>query len=369
MRGHCVFTFVGLVLLLLMRNGGALQNGLRIEVKYNGTHNNSYTDESWFSNHYANVPSRVTGHLGQPNPRNACLYVEPLLEFNESWFALVYDYPSCPHDMIINIRNAGYKLIITSSNHDRHRGVSKSLRNTDFPVVVVRDSFAEYLRDYAVSNSSGNPFTLHITVSNILPIIVITCSSFVLLVCCYVICCVCCVCCVFRREEDVERRLQQIENRRREFERHQRHERLARQELIQSILRQLQELQLDIRHQVPLGRAETEQLPKRGYQVGKDICDTCAICVEDLTQGEMVRVLPCDHVFHPRCIDEWLINHSSLCPLCKMELPRKQDQNIPNPVHDVHSDSDTSTSSTDSLLQPRNRTGERGILRPIYGSV
>lgn len=41
----------------------------------------------------------------------------------------------------------------------------------------------------------------------------------------------------------------------------------------------------------------------------------CSICTEDFTVGEDVRVLPCDHRFHPPCIDPWLINISGTCPL------------------------------------------------------
>ncbi len=41
----------------------------------------------------------------------------------------------------------------------------------------------------------------------------------------------------------------------------------------------------------------------------------CSICTEDFTVGEDVRVLPCDHKFHPPCIDPWLINVSGTCPL------------------------------------------------------
>ncbi|KAI4773045.1 hypothetical protein E4T52_11966 [Aureobasidium sp. EXF-3400] len=33
-----------------------------------------------------------------------------------------------------------------------------------------------------------------------------------------------------------------------------------------------------------------------------------------------LRVLPCDHKFHPACIDPWLLNVSSTCPLCRVDL-------------------------------------------------
>lgn len=51
-----------------------------------------------------------------------------------------------------------------------------------------------------------------------------------------------------------------------------------------------------------------------GAQVEGDAA-VCSICTEDFTVGEDVRVLPCDHKFHPPCIDPWLINVSGTCPL------------------------------------------------------
>lgn len=41
----------------------------------------------------------------------------------------------------------------------------------------------------------------------------------------------------------------------------------------------------------------------------------CSICTEDFEKGQDVRVLPCNHSFHPACIDPWLLNVSGTCPL------------------------------------------------------
>ncbi|KAG6025027.1 hypothetical protein E4U41_001625 [Claviceps citrina] len=46
----------------------------------------------------------------------------------------------------------------------------------------------------------------------------------------------------------------------------------------------------------------------------------CSICTEDFRVGEDVRVLPCNHQFHPHCVDPWLINVSGTCPLCRLDL-------------------------------------------------
>jgi hypothetical protein len=45
---------------------------------------------------------------------------------------------------------------------------------------------------------------------------------------------------------------------------------------------------------------------------------TCAICLEDFESDiTEIREIPCGHIFHPDCIDMFLGENSSLCPLCK----------------------------------------------------
>lgn len=46
----------------------------------------------------------------------------------------------------------------------------------------------------------------------------------------------------------------------------------------------------------------------------------CSICTEDFHKGEELRVLPCNHKFHPDCVDPWLLNVSGTCPLCRIDL-------------------------------------------------
>lgn len=57
----------------------------------------------------------------------------------------------------------------------------------------------------------------------------------------------------------------------------------------------------------------------------------CSICTEDFTRGEEVRVLPCNHKFHPECVDPWLLNVSGTCPLCRIDLrgTSPNDESIP----------------------------------------
>ncbi|GLU24048.1 hypothetical protein SLE2022_400170 [Rubroshorea leprosula] len=47
----------------------------------------------------------------------------------------------------------------------------------------------------------------------------------------------------------------------------------------------------------------------------------CCICLAKYRVKEEVRQLPCCHIFHLKCVDQWLRIISS-CPLCKQELNR-----------------------------------------------
>ncbi|KAK4782235.1 hypothetical protein SAY86_016337 [Trapa natans] len=47
----------------------------------------------------------------------------------------------------------------------------------------------------------------------------------------------------------------------------------------------------------------------------------CCICLTKYREKEEVRQLPCSHMFHQKCVDQWL-RIISCCPLCKQELER-----------------------------------------------
>jgi len=47
--------------------------------------------------------------------------------------------------------------------------------------------------------------------------------------------------------------------------------------------------------------------------------DSCAICLDDLQTGQMVKALTCSHKFHSKCINFWL-KQKLKCPLCKERI-------------------------------------------------
>ncbi|ROW07694.1 hypothetical protein VMCG_03490 [Cytospora schulzeri] len=61
-----------------------------------------------------------------------------------------------------------------------------------------------------------------------------------------------------------------------------------------------------------------------GASKATDRQPTCTICSEDFqNRVTIIRELPCGHIYHPECIDEFLSEQSSLCPQCKaLVLPK-----------------------------------------------
>jgi hypothetical protein len=46
----------------------------------------------------------------------------------------------------------------------------------------------------------------------------------------------------------------------------------------------------------------------------------CAICLGQLEKGEVIRQLPCRHIFHSKaCLDPWLASNP-VCPVCRCHL-------------------------------------------------
>jgi hypothetical protein len=48
--------------------------------------------------------------------------------------------------------------------------------------------------------------------------------------------------------------------------------------------------------------------------------EECAVCLQDFVAEEKLRMMPCSHTFHQRCIFDWL-RLSCICPLCRRALP------------------------------------------------
>ncbi|KAI5624953.1 E3 ubiquitin-protein ligase RNF130, partial [Silurus asotus] len=63
----------------------------------------------------------------------------------------------------------------------------------------------------------------------------------------------------------------------------------------------------------------TTRTVKRGDKETEPDFNHCAVCIEGYQLNDVVRILPCKHVFHKMCVDPWLNEHCT-CPMCKLNI-------------------------------------------------
>lgn len=74
----------------------------------------------------------------------------------------------------------------------------------------------------------------------------------------------------------------------------------------------------------------------------------CSVCMEDFQLGDVVRSLPCHHLFHTDCINPWLHLHNT-CPICRKTLGTPADEVEETNEHEATDATDSgSTDSSDN---------------------
>lgn len=121
------------------------------------------------------------------------------------------------------------------------------------------------------------------------------------------------------------------------------------------------------------GIAAATPLPtyRDGEGSGNSDSQGCSICAEDFEIGQDQRVLPCDHRFHPACIDPWLLNVSGTCPLCRIDLrPQAEEPELDAGGNPVHRDGETPIESMAPPLAPEGDSSRRlGMRRTIVAGL
>lgn len=67
-----------------------------------------------------------------------------------------------------------------------------------------------------------------------------------------------------------------------------------------------------------LTEEEISRLDITPYE-GDDV--QCSICLNNITTGQDVTSLSCEHTFHSQCIQRWF-RRNATCPVCRAEQPR-----------------------------------------------
>jgi len=73
----------------------------------------------------------------------------------------------------------------------------------------------------------------------------------------------------------------------------------------------------------PTARSTLRSLPRvkvSSHDIEKNESNECSICLDALVIGEPALRIPCGHLFHEDCVEDWL-KKSNECPVCRYELP------------------------------------------------
>ncbi|KAL8566460.1 hypothetical protein ACOMHN_015096 [Nucella lapillus] len=62
-----------------------------------------------------------------------------------------------------------------------------------------------------------------------------------------------------------------------------------------------------------------KQVKRQSGDSDDDHPEKCTICLSEFEEGEDVRRLPCMHLFHMDCVDQWLSTNKN-CPICRVDI-------------------------------------------------
>ncbi|XP_073915954.1 E3 ubiquitin-protein ligase RNF13 isoform X1 [Castor canadensis] len=252
----------------------------------------------------------LKGFLINSKPENACepIMPPPLRDNSSGTFVVLIRRLDCNFDVkVLNAQRAGYKAAIVH-NVDSDDLISMGsndievLKKIDIPSVFIGESSANSLKDEFTYEKGAHiilvpEFSLPLEYY-LIPFLIIVGICLILIV-------------IFMITKFVQDRHRARRNR--------------------------------------LRRDQLKKLPVHKFKKG-DEYDVCAICLDEYEDGDKLRVLPCSHAYHCKCVDPWLTKTKKTCPVCKQKVVPSQ------------GDSD---SDTDSSQEENGVSEHTPLLRPL----
>ncbi|KAJ6218102.1 hypothetical protein RDWZM_009259 [Blomia tropicalis] len=278
--------------------------------------------------------SGIIGLLVRAKPNDACSKLEPPIDTKHNWFVLAdrsssYHIRCSNREKIQHAAQAGYRAIILYSPYENYFQSSMTYynldhSNTSIPAVLVSHEDGELLNN-RYNSTSG--YMIYIT-PDIPPNL-----SYYLLPFAIVIG----VCLL-----------------------------LTISFMIFQLIRCVQERRKAQRHR--LSKKYLKKLPLQKFNKGS-YYETCAICLDDYVNGEKIRILPCNHAYHMKCIDPWLTKNRRVCPVCKAKvtlpgMPESSDSESDHDRNQRSSNHDDSNERT-RLLPQSSRSSRSSRVRNL----
>lgn len=93
---------------------------------------------------------------------------------------------------------------------------------------------------------------------------------------------------------------------------------------LQDYMRVVEQRRMAVNRGASQATIERNTLPHKYKKVqrcsdGEDSIEKCTICLCEFEDNEDVRRLPCMHLFHIECVDQWLTTNKR-CPICRVDI-------------------------------------------------
>ncbi|XP_032232424.2 E3 ubiquitin-protein ligase RNF13 isoform X1 [Nematostella vectensis] len=107
-----------------------------------------------------------------------------------------------------------------------------------------------------------------------------------------------------------------------------------------------------------LSLTNLRKIPTKKFKKGDEYYDVCAICLDEYKEGDKLRILPCDHAYHCKCVDPWLTEGKRTCPVCKrpVETSKKKKQGRQGSADAEQGHHEHEPSETTPLIRPSTQT-------------